>query len=35
MDYRHTTIKQYDKEGKALRTETTINDTRDLEIGNG
>jgi hypothetical protein len=30
VDYKHTTIKQYHKEGKALRTETTINDTCDL-----
>lgn len=33
VDYKHTTIKQYHKEGQALRTETTINDTRDFEIG--
>ena len=33
MDYKHTTIKQYHKEGRALRTETTINDTRDFQIG--
>jgi len=33
VDYKHTTIKQYHKEGKALRTETTINDTRDFGIG--
>jgi hypothetical protein len=32
-DYKHTTIKQYHKEGKALRTETTINDTHDFGIG--
>ena len=32
VDYKHTTIKQYHKEGKALRTETTINDTRDFGI---
>src|SRR6478672_11994614 len=32
-DYKHTRIKQYHKEGKALRTETTINDTRDFGIG--
>jgi len=32
-DYKHTTIKQYHKEGRALRTETTINDTRDFGIG--
>ncbi|MBI5568190.1 MAG: hypothetical protein HY870_25070 [Chloroflexi bacterium] len=33
VDYRHTRIKQYHKEGLALRTETTINDTRDFAIG--
>ena len=33
VDYKHTTIKQYHKEGRALRTETTINDTRDFGIG--
>ena len=33
MDYKHATIKQYHKEGRALRTETTINDTRDFSIG--
>jgi hypothetical protein len=27
VDYKHATIKQYHKEGRALRTETTINDT--------
>ncbi len=32
-EYRHTTIKQYHKEGRALRTETTINDTWDFGIG--
>jgi hypothetical protein len=31
--YKHTTIKQYHKEGRALRTETTINDTWDFDIG--
>jgi hypothetical protein len=31
--YKHSTIKQYQKEGIALRTETTINDTYDLGIG--
>jgi hypothetical protein len=31
--YKHTTIKQYHKEGRALRTETTINDTTDFGIG--
>ena len=30
VDYKHTTIKQYHKEGRALRTETTINDSYDL-----
>ena len=33
VDYKHTTIKQYHKEGRALRTETTINDTCDFGIG--
>jgi hypothetical protein len=33
IDYRHSRIKQYHKEGRALRTETTINDTRDFAIG--
>ena len=33
VDYKHTRIKQYHKEGRALRTETTINDTRDFAIG--
>jgi len=33
VDYKHTTIKQYHKEGRALRTETTINNTRDFDIG--
>jgi hypothetical protein len=33
LDYKHTTIKQYHKHGKALRTETTINNTRDFGIG--
>ena len=32
-DYKHTTIKQYHKEGRALRTETTINDSWDFDIG--
>lgn len=31
--YKRTHIKQYHKEGRALRTETTINDTRDFRIG--
>jgi hypothetical protein len=33
VDYKHSRIKQYHKEGQALRTETTINDTRDFEVG--
>jgi hypothetical protein len=33
VDYRKSKIKQYHKEGRALRTETTINDTRDFAIG--
>ena len=30
VDYKNAKIKQYHKEGRALRTETTINDTRDF-----
>jgi hypothetical protein len=33
VDYKRSRIKQYHKEGRALRTETTINDTRDFAIG--
>jgi hypothetical protein len=33
IDYKGTRIKQYHKEGQALRTETTINNTRDFYIG--
>src|SRR6202161_3634526 len=33
VDYKRSKIKQYHKEGQALRTETTINDTRDFAIG--
>ena len=33
LDYKNTRIKQYHKEGRALRTETTINDTRDFAVG--
>ena len=33
VDYKHTKIKQYHKLGKALRTETTINDARDFGVG--
>jgi hypothetical protein len=33
VEYKHTGIKQYFKENRALRTETTINDARDFGIG--
>jgi hypothetical protein len=33
IDYKSTRIKQYFKEGRALRTETTINNTLDFTIG--
>src|SRR5215813_5834564 len=33
IDYQGTRIKQYHKEGRALRTETTINNTYDFYIG--
>jgi hypothetical protein len=33
VDYKHSKIKQYHKHGQALRTETTINDTRDFGVG--
>ena len=33
VDYKHSKIKQYHKLGRALRTETTVNDTRDFGIG--
>jgi hypothetical protein len=33
VDYKNTRIKLYDKEGRALRTETTINNTRDFGVG--
>jgi hypothetical protein len=32
IDYKHTTLKQYHKEGRALRTETTINNPDDFGI---
>lgn len=32
IDYKRSKIKQYHKEGRALRTETTINDSRDFGI---
>jgi hypothetical protein len=35
VDYKHSKIKQYHKQGRALRPETTINDTRDYAIGKG
>jgi hypothetical protein len=33
VDYKKSRIKQYHKEGRALRTETTINDTYDFGVG--
>lgn len=33
VDYKHSKIKQYHKHGRALRTETTINDIRDFDLG--
>jgi hypothetical protein len=33
VDYKRSRIKQYHKEGRALRTKTTINDPRDSGIG--
>lgn len=33
IDYKHTRIKQYHKEGRALRTETTLNDATDFKVG--
>jgi hypothetical protein len=33
IHYRASKVKQYFKEGRALRTETTINDTRDFGVG--
>src|SRR5919199_3275379 len=35
VDYKHSKIKQYHKAGRALRTETTINDTNDFGIRKG
>lgn len=32
VEYKHSRIKQYHKEGRALRTETTINDARDFDV---
>jgi hypothetical protein len=33
VDYKSSRIKQYHKEGRALRTETTINDAYDFDVG--
>jgi len=33
LDYKHSSIKQYFKMGRALRTELTVNHTRDFGIG--
>ena len=33
VDYEHSRIKQYHKEGRALRTETVINDTYYFDVG--
>jgi hypothetical protein len=33
IDYKTTTVKQYHKEGRALRTETTINNPADFGLG--
>jgi hypothetical protein len=33
VEYKHATIKQYLKEGRALRTETTFNDSYDVDVG--
>jgi len=35
VDYKSTKIKQYHKEGRALRTETTINNANDFKINKG
>ena len=35
VDYKNTKIKQYHKEGRALRTETTINNPRDFALNKG
>lgn len=35
VDYKNCKIEQYHKLGRALRTETTINDTRDFGVGRG
>ena len=33
VDYKHSRIKQYHNEGRALRTETVVNNTYDFDIG--
>jgi hypothetical protein len=35
VDYKNTTTKQYHKQGRALRTETTINNSMDFKIRKG
>jgi hypothetical protein len=35
ISYKHTDLKQYYKEGRALRTETTFNESRDFGVGKG
>ena len=35
VDYKSSRIKQYHKEGQALRTETTINNPRDFNVNKG
>ena len=35
VNYKNTSVKQYHKQGRALRTETTINDSMDFEIRKG
>jgi hypothetical protein len=35
IDYKNSKVKQYHKLGRALRTETTINDTRDFGLSKG
>lgn len=33
VDHKHSRIKQHHKEGRALRTETVVNDTYDFNVG--
>lgn len=35
IEYKHSDVKQYYKEGRALRTETTVNDTHDFRVNRG